>query len=118
MCQGLSRPCVSYSLPGRVKAHAQEQFPQYHPVILTLLRRINCRAPAWGEKHKLVTSEEVQSKENPCVDSPPTIFVALNRGGYLGCRAALLEVSSHMLPIAASGTTFALRALLFMLSHR
>ena len=61
--------------------------------------------PAWGGKHKVEMSEEVQSKENPCVDSSPTIFVVLNGGGYLGCRASLLEASSHMLPIVASNTT-------------
>lgn len=50
-------------------------------------------------------TEEVQSKENQCVDSPPTIFVVLNRGGYLGRRASPLEASSHTLPIVASGAT-------------
>lgn len=68
MCQGLVQTmCLSHSLPGKVRAHSQEQFPQCHPVIPTLLkrlRRFNCRALAWGERHRFC-SKGVQSKEKP-----------------------------------------------------
>lgn len=34
------------------------------------------------------------------------LSLVLNGGGYLGCRASLLEASSHMLHVVASSTTY------------